>query len=194
MRIGITGGIGSGKSYVARQLSDQFGIPVYDSDREARRLMVASHDVREALVHLLGEDAYTPDGELCKPVVARYLFASAEHAAKVNAIVHPAVKADFLRWAQVCSCDVALESAILVEAGFQDVVDCLLVVTAPEELRLQRAMLRDGAGEEQVRRRMAQQAELQTLLQAADYIIVNDGRELQPQLVDFVRRFIKKEN
>ena len=90
--------------------------------------------------------------------------------------------------------NVALESAILVEAGFQDVVDCLLVVSAPEALRLQRAMLRDGAGEEQVRRRMEQQAAQQTLLQAADFVIINDGRPLLSQLTEFVHRFVIQEN
>lgn len=193
MRIGITGGIGSGKSYIARQLTEHFSIPVYDCDRAARRLMVESPEVHEALVRLLGEEAYTPEGELCKPVVASYLFASAAHAAQVNAIVHPAVKADFLRWSQVHEGVVALESAILVEASFQDVVDCLLVVSAPEAIRLHRAIQRDGAGEEEIRRRMGQQATQQTLLQVADFVIINDGRPLQPQLEEFVRRFVIKE-
>lgn len=188
MRIGITGGIGSGKSYVARRLSELCSVPVYDSDREARRLMEECEEVRAALIRLLGEEAYTPTGELCKPVVARFLFASAENAAAVNAIVHPAVKADFLRWAEEQEGDVLLESAILVEAGFQDVIDCLLAVSAPETLRLQRAMQRDGAGEEQIRERMAQQASEETTLQASDFVIINDGRDLLPQLKTLARK------
>ena len=193
MRLGITGGIGSGKSYVARLLAKHFAIPVYDSDREARRLMVASEDIRRGLVRLIGREAYAPDGALCKPVVAQFLFASAENAAAVNAIVHPAVKADFLRWAEEQGGDVALESAILVEAGFQDVLDRLLVVSAPEDLRLRRAMQRDEAGEEQIRSRMAQQATEEDLVSEADFVIINDGRDLLPQLEKFVRRYIKKE-
>lgn len=194
MRIGITGGIGCGKSYVARLLTSQFGIPVYDSDQEARRMMQESEEIRQKLVALLGDEAYDASGALCKPVVARYLFASEDHAATINAIVHPAVKADFVRWAVAQEGDVALESAILVEAGFHDVVDCLLLVTAPEELRLRRAMQRDGVGEEQVRQRMARQTAEDVRLRAADYVLINDGRDVVPQLKEFIETFKHKEN
>lgn len=191
MRIGITGGIGSGKTHVSRLLSAEFRIPVYDSDSEARRLMVASEEIREGLVRLLGSGAYTPSGELCKPVVAQFLFASKSHAALVNAIVHPVVKADFLRWAASQVGDVAFESAILVEAGFREVVDCLLTVTAPEPLCVQRAMARDHAIEEQVRRRMACQAAENLRLEAADFVLINDGREVVPQLREFLNNIHK---
>lgn len=194
MRIGITGGIGSGKSYVARLLTSRFGIPVYDSDQQARRLMVESSEIRQKLVALLGDEAYDESGKLCKPIVARYLFASEDHAAKINAIVHPAVKADFQRWATAKDGDVALESAILLEAGFRDVVDCLLLVTAPEELRLRRAMQRDGVGEEQVRQRMARQTAEDFRLRAADFVLINDGRDVVPQLKEFIDTFKHKEN
>ena len=192
IKIGITGGIGSGKSYVARLLSQQFGIPVYDSDSQARRLMVESAEVCAALTQLLGPGTYSPAGSLQKTVVARYLFASVENAARINAIVHPAVKTDFLRWAAMQDGVAAIESAILLEAGFLDVVDYLMVVTAPEDLRIQRTMQRDGVGEEQVRQRMAQQASEQERLQAADYIIYNDGRDLLPQLQDFVANLLSE--
>lgn len=188
--IGITGGIGSGKSYVAHLLSQHFGIPVYDTDSQARRLMVESPQVRSELIQLLGSEAYTKQGELQKAVVAHYLFASSEHAARINAIVHPAVKSDFLLWASAQDRVVAIESAILLEAGFRDIVDCLVVVTAPMNLRIQRAMLRDGVGEEQVRQRMAQQISEQERLQAADYIINNDGRNLFPQLQILVEKYL----
>lgn len=188
--IGITGGIGSGKSYVAHLLSQHFGIPVYDTDSQARRLMVESPQVRSELIQLLGSEAYTKQGELQKAVVARYLFASSEHAARINAIVHPAVKSDFLLWASAQDRVVAIESAILLEAGFRDIVDCLVVVTAPMNLRIQRAMLRDGVGEEQVRQRMAQQISEQERLQAADYIINNDGRDLFPLLQILVEKYL----
>ena len=194
MRIGITGGIGSGKSYVARLLTEHFGIPVYDSHGEARRLMTESPLIRSGLQLLLGREAYTLEGQLCKPVIARYLFASPENSAKVNAIVHPAVKQDFLRWAALHEEPVALESAILLEAGFRDTVDCLMVVSAPESLRVQRAMRRDGVGEEAVRQRMARQLHEDERLQAADYIVHNDGRELLPQLSEFIKMFIHNEH
>ena len=131
MILGITGGIGSGKSYISRLLTAHFAIPVYDSDFEARRLMVTSEEIRRGLVELIGPEAYAFDGTLCKPVVACYLFASEEHAVRVNSLVHPAVKADFMQWAASHVGDVAFESAILVEAGFRDAVDYLVTVTAP---------------------------------------------------------------
>ena len=186
MKIGITGGIGSGKSYVARLLTQHFGIPVYDCDRRAKSLMTSSVDIRCELVTLVGAAAYLPDGQLNKPELSRYLFADSQHAASVNAIVHPAVKADFLTWAsRQTTPHVAMESAILLEAGFSDVVDCILTVEAPVELRLQRAMQRDGATEQQVRQRMARQLADADRMAKADVVILNDGRPLLPQLQEF---------
>lgn len=194
MRIGITGGIGCGKSYVSHLLSTCFGIPVYDSDYEAKRLMNSSAIIHDSLVTLLGAHVYDSSGSLQKAVVADYLFASEEHAQTINAIVHPVVKADFIRWAQTNDADdAAFESAILVQAGFRDVVDCLLVVTAPESLRLSRTMARDGASEQQIRARMALQVPEDELVAVADYVIVNDGRDLMSQLKEFYT-FIHKEN
>ena len=188
MILGITGGIGSGKSYISRLLTAHFAIPVYDSDIEARRLMVTSEEIRRGLVELIGPEAYAFDGTLCKPVVACYLFASEEHAVRVNSLVHPAVKADFMQWAASHVGDVAFESAILVEAGFRDAVDYLVTVTAPVELRFQRAMRRDGVGEEQIRERMVHQCMEEERLAAADFVIVNDGRDLMSQLNELYRQ------
>lgn len=184
MRIGVTGGIGCGKSYVCHLLQTLSGMPLYDCDSEAKRLMQASASLRRQLQALVGEEVYDAGGHLDKAVMSRYLFADAEHAAKVNAIVHPAVKADFLAWAERQAADVLMESAILVEAGFRDVVDYLVVVDAPLELRIERAMQRDGASRQQVEARIRQQADPAILLQQADFIVVNDGRDLAPQLVD----------
>ena len=182
-RIGITGGIGSGKSYVSRLLTAHFGVPIYDCDREARRLMTTSATIRQQLTALIGTDAYQSDGSLNKPVIARYLFASADHADRLGSIVNPAVKADFLHWTDTQSLPlVALESAILLDAALDDAIDTLLVVHAPFDLRLQRAVQRDGSTPEQVQQRMARQHDDDTLLAAADYVIYNDGRPLLPQL------------
>ncbi len=117
MVIGITGGIGSGKSYVAHLLASRFGVPVYDCDREAKRLNVDSTRIREALTLLVGPTVYAADGSLCRKVLADYLFSSADNARKVNAIVHPVVADDFLQWAKDKRL-VAIESAILFESGF----------------------------------------------------------------------------
>ena len=97
--IAITGGIGSGKSYVSALLQEQ-GIPIYNADDEAKKLMLSDEGIREDLVALLGTDVYR-DGELNKAMLASYLFANSENAARINGIVHPRVKADFCRWLQM---------------------------------------------------------------------------------------------
>ena len=183
MKIGITGGIGSGKSYVARMLTQHFGIPVYDCDSRAKSLMTTSLAIRRQLTALVGADAYQQDGQLNRQFLSHYLFSDSLHASRVNAIVHPAVKSDFLAWAsRQTAPHVAMESAILLEAGFDDVVDCILSVEAPVELRLQRAMQRDGATGEQVRHRMALQLADDERRDKAHAVILNDGRPLLPQL------------
>ena len=181
-RIGITGGIGSGKSYVARLIQQTYHLPLYDSDSQARRLMTTSPDIRRQLCALLGNDAYLSDGSLNRPLVARFLFSSEENAARINAIVHPVVRQDWLRFARDAASPVLIESAILIESGLADTVDAIVAVTAPEALRIQRAMARDGSTEQQVRARIARQMTDDELLGHAHHVIVNDGRPLQPQI------------
>lgn len=196
MRIGITGGIGAGKSYVARLLTELFGIPVYDCDREAKRLMTSSSAMKAQLQELVGTASYLPDGSLNKPLLAQYLFADEEHARRVNAIVHPAVKSDFGRWAeqqrQAGVAVMALESAILIAAGMRDVVDVVLYVDAPQELRISRAMQRDAATREEIEQRIKRQVAETAYRQAADFIVVNDGRDLSSQLERIIQ-FITKD-
>ena len=208
MTLGITGGIGSGKSYVSDILRREFGIPVYDCDKEAKRLTATDEEIRGKLVQLVGPEVF--NGQvLNKKRLADFLFADAENASQVNAIIHPAVLKDFQRWktapspipspeeegrtrcrgslpprGEVWWGAVALESAILFESGFNEYVDKVLFVDAPEEVRLQRAMQRDSASREQVIARMKmQQPELHR--SQADFVIdnstTNDIR-LQEQL------------
>ena len=180
VRLGITGGIGSGKSYVAQMLQARWDVPVYDCDSEAKRLTAESDDIRTALTQLVGDHLWQ-QGQMQKPVLAAYLFASPEHAAQVNAIIHPAVRRDFLRWADAHSRSpvVAIESAILCESGFHTLVDSILLVDAPLEVRLQRAMQRDGASRQQVMARMARQDSAQAR-QLARFTVTNDGGGDQP--------------
>ena len=175
VRLGITGGIGSGKSYVAQMLQARWDVPVYDCDSEAKRLTAESDDIRTALTQLVGDHLWQ-QGQMQKPVLAAYLFASPEHAVQVNAIIHPAVRRDFLRWTDAHSRSpvVAIESAILCESGFHTLVDSILLVDAPLEVRLQRAMLRDGASRRQVMARMARQDSAQAR-QLARFTVTNDG-------------------
>lgn len=173
--IAITGGIGSGKSYVANLLKER-GIPFYHADDEAKRLMLSDEGIRQDLIALLGEGVYQ-DGALNKPLLAAYLFADSANAARINGIVHPRVKADFQRWLgeQEGREIVGLECAILFEAGFDDAVDVVVMVYAPMDLRIERAMRRDHATEAQIRARIDAQMGDEEKCRLSDYVIHNDG-------------------
>ena len=184
--IAITGGIGSGKSYVCRLLRNQ-GISVYDCDAAAKRLMRTSPVLRRQLTDLIGPDAYganeanTPDeAMLNKAAVARFLLASAENAKAIDDIVHPAVANDFLQSGQQW-----LESAILFQSGFDRRIhfDAIICVTAPEEVRIERIMARDNISRENAIQWIERQWPQKEVLSRSDYEIVNDGeRPLLPQI------------
>ena len=176
LKIGITGGIGSGKSYVCRLLNER-GLQVYDCDRAAKRLMHESEALRQALIRLIGADAYQGNA-LNKPVVAAFMMQSEANTLAVNAIVHPAVFRDFeqsgLRW---------VESAIVFESGLWRYVDRVLCVTAPQEERIRRVMARDGISREKTLEWMGKQMAQEEVLARSDYEIVNDGQaDLQSQV------------
>ncbi len=184
MKIGIAGGIGSGKSYVCR-LIRQRGFEVYDCDSAAKRLIRTDPDIRSRLTTLIGPDAYTPEGQLNKAVVARFLLASDANSDAIDAIVHPAVFRDFeesgLLW---------LESAILYESGANRLVDRVIVVTAPEEVRVQRIMARDGLSRERAFEWLGRQWPQDEVRRRADFEIVNDGiADLDSQIDAFLSRY-----
>lgn len=175
IRLGITGGIGSGKTVIS-QLFELMGVPVYLSDVEAKRLTISSPIIRDKLIALLGPKVYLGK-ELNKQLLASYLFSHPEHALQINHIIHPEVKVDFQEWV-VRKHDipiVAMESAILIEAGFQDEVDFLVMVYAPLELRIQRAMQRDEVTQEAVSERIQHQMSDEEKKNKADFILINDG-------------------
>ena len=183
MTIGITGGIGSGKSTIAKQLR-QMGYEVYDTDSEAKRLIVEDAHVREQITALFGPEAYK-DGVYQTAFVAQQVFADKNLLAKLNAIVHPAVKADIIskfRSLGVLSEPLKrnsglffIECAILFQAGFDVLCDKVVAVTAPEDIRLERVIARDHSEMNKVRARMkAQEADKD--LARADIIINNDGQ------------------
>ena len=187
IRVGITGGIGSGKSTVCRLFAAK-GIPVYDSDSEAKRLMAA--ELRGAIEARFGRDIYR-EGELDRGRLATIVFADSQALADLNAIVHPAVMRDFAAWAERQTADyVVLESAILYEAGLENAVDLVVAVLAPVELRVERACRRDGADPEAVRRRIAAQMDDDTLCRRADFTLVNIlEADLVPAVDELDRRF-----
>lgn len=189
MKVGITGGIGSGKSTVCR-LFAQRGIAVYDSDREAKRLMTEDGALRAGITARFGAESYV-DGALNRRYLASRVFSDAQALADLNALVHPAVRSDFASWAErQAGPYVILESAILFEVGLEGAVDRTVAVLAPLELRLSRTCRRDGCDEEAVRRRMAAQLDDDTLRDRADYAVVNIFEsDLEPAVAELDRRF-----
>ncbi len=172
IKVAICGGIGSGKSTVCQMFAER-GIAVYDSDSRAKALMNDSESLRAALVEAFGTECYV-DGSLNRPYLASKVFASEEQLAQLNSIVHPAVKDDFLRWAENQEGDYCiLESAILFESGFDSLVDKTVAVLAPMPLRVARAMERDGASREQIEARIKAQMGDDELVARTDFAIVN---------------------
>lgn len=189
--IGITGGMGSGKSIVAALLT-VYGIPVYDADSESKRLLLTSPTIRRGLTDLLGVDIYSPDGTtLRRARMASLIFADPNLLARVNAIIHPEVGRDFDAWrARLTTSVCAMESAILFESGFDRRADLRLMVYAPEAIRLQRVMARDNATEAAARQRMQRQWPDERKIALSDAVITNDGRAaLIPQVEAFVKTY-----
>ena len=187
--IGLTGGIGSGKSTLADVLCKQ-GIPVYDSDLEARRIMATDAQVRRELCALFGPDIYV-GGQPDRPKLARIVFRNPELLRRMNAIVHPRVRTDVMAWAKQHR-DAPLlfvESAILFQSGFDSLCHKTVWVTAPEPVRIGRVMQRDNTTEEQVRLRMARQGNEADWLPRADFVVNNDGRRPVAELAaELLRR------
>ena len=197
LKVGITGGIGSGKSG-ASELLRIAGIPVYDCDSEARRLMNTSPTLREALTTLAGEDVYASDSQaadaqtgkvLNRRYLADFMFGHPERVNAVNALVHPAVREDFSAWTERQGADiVGIESAILFEAGMREDVDVTVLVFTPRDERIQRAMARDGATEESVRARLASQMPDVEKIPLVDFIIRNaEADAITPQVMELIK-------
>ncbi len=186
-KLGITGGIGSGKSVVSH-IMRCCGVPVYDCDSNSKRLTVSDPIIRDRLIELLGPAVYADDGRLNKPMLADYLFASDDHVRIVNGIIHPRVRADIALWASRQRCSlVGVESAIFFEADFTDVVDKIVMVSAPVEVRIARVMNRDNATADAVRHRISRQMSDEEKVRRSDFCIVNDGcRPLLPQVLQLV--------
>ena len=189
MKVGITGGIGSGKSTVCR-LFAQKGIAVYDSDAAAKRLMQEDGALRRQLAGRFGEGTFR-DGVLDRAYLAGIVFADPQALADLNALVHPVVMRDFDAWAaRQEGSYVILESAILFEAGLEGCVDKTVAVLAPRELRIERTCRRDGCGADQVVRRIAAQLDDDALSARADYVVVNIFEEdREPAVVKLDRIF-----
>lgn len=177
LRIGITGGIGSGKSTVC-QLFGLLGIPVYFADDRAKWLMAHDPTVRAQLVEAFGPQAFDAAGQLNRAHLSDVVFNDAARLAVLNGIVHPAVRRDGLEWeAGHSNVPYTLrEAALLYESGSYTTLDRVIVVTAPEALRIQRVMTRDGLTAEQVKARIDKQWPEAEKVRRAHHVIVNDGQ------------------
>lgn len=192
--IGITGGIGSGKSYAGRLLIER-GYRVYEADAQAKALMVNDPDLVAGIKALFGEAAYLPDGQLDRALIGGRVFADEGLLAALNALVHPATARDFRAWVAATPATyphslVFKEAAILYESGADRDADGVITVYAPATLRLQRAMQRDGVSPAAIRARMARQWPEHARLARADFAIFNDGiHPVAPQVEAALRYF-----
>ncbi len=191
IKIGITGGMGSGKS-VLGQLFEVFDIPVYIADRESKRLTNESPLIRNELTALFGKEIYTTKG-INKNKLASFIFKDPALLRKVNAIIHPVVFQDFESWAdkQTTTC-CAVESAILFESGFDSFVDLKLMVYAPLSIRIRRIRERDKASVEEIQKRLKNQLSDDIKRSKSDFTILNDEKmALLPQMEIFIS-FLKE--
>lgn len=198
--IGITGGIGSGKSTLSNLLRAE-GYSVYDSDLEARRLQNEHSIMKKKIIEIFGEEIYTSQG-LNRPALGKQVFGKPELLAKLNAIVHPMIMDDFENWIQnrYPKKILFIESAILFESGFNKIVDKVILITAAEDIRIQRIVKRDGISIEQVRARMSHQLSDEVKIQKADFIIRTDDdkplvmkmRKLLDEIIELRNRQINE--
>ena len=187
-RIGITGGIGSGKSFIAT-IIERMGYPVYYSDVRSKELTNIHPVIRQGLIDLAGENVYF-GGELDKKVLATAIFSNDELRLKVNQLIHPIVRQDFEDWAKAQSSDLIFnEAAILFETGAYRNFDATILVYAPEELRLKRVLKRDIITKEEVLARMNNQMNDNEKRKMTSLQILNDGESpLLNQLEEVIER------
>lgn len=177
MILGVTGGIGSGKSTVC-EIFLLFGIPVYNSDERAKFLMNTSPNLINNIQANFGEEAYS-NGQLNRSYLAEKVFSNEQELARLNALVHPAVGRDFDEWADEQDTELLIkEAAILIESGAYKQCDKILVVSCPVDIRISRVMKRDGVSEEEVKARISKQLGEEERLSYADYVIDNSGEQL----------------
>lgn len=184
IKVGITGGIGSGKSFVS-SIFRTMGIPFYDADREAKFLMNHDPDLRRGLIDAFGVQVYQSDGSLDRKWLAKQVFEDRAKLNLLNSIVHPIVIRHGERWAERQSAVYSLkEAALLIESGSYESLDCLILVRAPEPLRIERVMRRDHVSRAEVIDRISKQMAEDEKQKFADFTILNDGvSPLLPQIL-----------
>lgn len=191
--VGITGGIGSGKSTVCR-IFQILGVPVFEADAVAKNLYDTNPEVKAGLIRLFGEEIYTADDLLDRKKLASLIFTNEIHLKKVSELVHPVVRKAFESWLKMHEKQpyIIHEAAILFESGFYKMMDFTILVSAPEKERIKRVMARDGISGQMVRERMQKQWNEEKKQQLASKILVNDNKNLMiPEIIQIDKNLKK---
>lgn len=191
VKIGLTGGIGSGKSTVAR-IFEVLGIPVYYADDAAKRLMNEDQDLKNAIINEFGKESYK-DGMLDRSFLASRVFENKEKLALLNALTHPATLRDAGRWMKEQKTPYAIkEAALIFESGSDKQLDYVIGVHSPEDLRINRTMTRDSINREEVQRRMDNQMDETEKMKLCDFVIHNDEEHpILPQVLALHRQLLE---
>jgi dephospho-CoA kinase len=194
LKVGLTGGIGSGKSIVCKIFSI-LGIPVYEADTAAKRLYDTDDELRNGLKSLFGEDLYA-SGTLDRKKLANIIFSNKDNLKKINEFVHPAVKKDFRKYVlglPEATPYVIHEAAILYEAKIENMFDVIINVWAPENLKIERVLARGNTNEKDIKQRIASQFPDKLKIKLSDYNIINDNKTLVlPQILQIHKEICKK--
>jgi dephospho-CoA kinase len=189
--LGLTGGIGSGKTYVANIFENK-GVPVYNSDIRAKILMNTNDIIKKELVQKFGQDVFI-DNVLNRSMISDRIFSDKSLIDWINDLVHPIVKLDFEEWLLQQKASIVIkEAAILIESGAYKQCDEIVLVTAPNEVRIERIKRRDNMTLEQIKKRMSNQMTDSERVKYADYIIVNDGIKIVNTQIDKIIKKIEK--
>ena len=189
--LGLTGGIGAGKSFIAKEF-EKLKIPVYNSDNRAKELMLSNNNIKKALIAKFGIEVYA-NNKLNRKLIADQIFTDKSLIDWINNLVHPVVANDFDTWANKQNCEIIVnEAAILIESGAYKQCNKILVVTAPENIRIERIAKRDNMTQTQIRARINNQITDKERLIHADYIIKNDGTVVVSKEVEKIIEQIKK--
>ncbi|MFA5327052.1 MAG: dephospho-CoA kinase [Prolixibacteraceae bacterium] len=189
MKIGVTGGIGSGKSTVCKAFA-VLGVPVFEADTSAKQLMNSDPEVGEQLIRLFGASVYLPDHTVDRKYLAGIVFNNPSLLARLNAVVHPAVRKAFAQWLEKQNAEYVIhEAAILFESGFYKLMDKTITVYTDEDQRIQRVLKRDGVTMEQVKERIRNQWKDEKRLKLADFVIQNNDEDLIiPQILEIDKK------
>jgi dephospho-CoA kinase len=189
MIVGLTGGIGSGKTTLAK-LFEVMGCAIYNSDDRAKEVYF-NPEVRQQVIELLGKEAYRSEQEIDKPFISSRIFSDTRLLQQLNSIIHPAVKTDFIEFTNQYAAHkiIIKESAILFETGIYKDLEKTILVTAPPELKLKRVMQRNAVTKEEVEKRMSAQWSDEQKIALADFVITNDDQQaLIPQVAGIIQK------